>query len=135
MRKLQKVKLVYWGAGWCCIGVAWVNEFVEFPDFVPRIFGENVNISEALIESIGILMVMLVGAIMLRGVEREMRYLEGFALLCCNCKRVRVEDRWEEIETWMSSRSDVMLSHGMCEDCLHRLYPKEAESIVRNLKE
>ncbi|MDD3118159.1 MAG: hypothetical protein PHQ27_03190 [Victivallales bacterium] len=123
MQKLHSVKLIYLGSGLGCIGLAWLNEWVHLPDFMPKWFGEDFNLTEALTESLGIVVVIAVGWVALRRVERKMRYLEGFALLCCKCKRVRVGEHWENIETWMSSRSDITVSHGMCEDCIRKYYP------------
>ncbi len=56
---------------------------------------------------------------------KEIKTLRGFLPICANCKKIR-DDKgyWTQIEAYISERSDVQFSHGLCLDCFKMLYPK-----------
>ncbi len=59
----------------------------------------------------------------LRTALSEVRELKGLIPICARCKKVR-DDRgfWEAVETYISSRSDALFSHGICATCGPELY-------------
>ena len=63
-----------------------------------------------------------------RRMEAEVKTLSGLLPICASCKKVR-DDRgyWSQIETYVSQHSQAEFSHGLCPDCLQRLYPEFAE--------
>jgi len=56
--------------------------------------------------------------------SKEIKTLRGFLPICANCKKIR-DDKgyWTQIEAYISERSDVIFSHGLCIDCFKKLYP------------
>ncbi len=53
--------------------------------------------------------------------------LSGLLPMCANCKRIRDrEGRWEMVEVYIQEHADVEFTHGMCPDCIRRLYPELA---------
>ncbi len=61
----------------------------------------------------------------------HIKKLEGLLPICCNCKKIRLEDKekddkkkWVEIESYISDRTDAEFSHGICPDCSAELYPE-----------
>ncbi len=41
--------------------------------------------------------------------------------ICAGCKKVRDDqDQWHELEVYMSAHSDVLFSHGYCQECAER---------------
>lgn len=55
--------------------------------------------------------------------------LEGILPICSNCKRIRLEsadqknqDRWIQIENYISNRTEAQFSHGICPECMKKLY-------------
>ena len=47
--------------------------------------------------------------------------------ICANCKRIReTDDVWTNIEEYISHHSDTEFSHGICPDCMRKLYPQVA---------
>jgi DNA-binding NarL/FixJ family response regulator len=56
---------------------------------------------------------------------KEIKTLRGFLPICASCKKIR-DDKgyWTQIETYISERSEAEFSHGLCPDCVHRLYGK-----------
>lgn len=61
----------------------------------------------------------------LRQAMAEIKTLSGFIPICASCKKVRNDDGyWDQIETYISERSDAMFSHGICPPCRKELYPE-----------
>ena len=55
---------------------------------------------------------------------QRIRVLEGFLPICANCKKIRIQNQWEQIETYFSSHSRVKFSHSICPECKEKLYPE-----------
>lgn len=54
----------------------------------------------------------------------EIRVLQGILPICMHCKRIRDDDgSWQQLEAYISARSDAMFSHGLCNACLDEHYP------------
>jgi hypothetical protein len=54
-----------------------------------------------------------------------MNSLGGLLPICLNCKNIRDESgSWVRIEEYITDRSDADFTHGMCPDCMRKLYPK-----------
>ena len=63
-----------------------------------------------------------------KDLEKEIKTLSGLLPLCSHCKKIR-DDKgyWNQIESYISARSDVDFSHSICPDCLEKYYPDFAE--------
>ena len=55
---------------------------------------------------------------------QQVKLLEGFLPICACCKHIR-DDKgyWTQIEQYISERSDVQFSHGLCPKCAKEFYP------------
>jgi hypothetical protein len=54
----------------------------------------------------------------------EVNLLSGLLSICASCKRIKNErDTWEPLESYLQSHSEAKFSHGVCPDCLRKLYP------------
>jgi PAS domain S-box-containing protein len=54
----------------------------------------------------------------------EVNLLSGLLSICASCKRIRNErEKWESLESYVQSHSEAKFSHGVCPDCLRKLYP------------
>jgi DNA-binding NarL/FixJ family response regulator len=53
----------------------------------------------------------------------EVKTLSGLLPICSACKKIR-DDRgyWTQIEQYIEKRSDAQFTHGICPDCVGRLY-------------
>ena len=58
----------------------------------------------------------------------EVKQLSGFIPICASCKKIR-DDKgyWNQIETYISQHSEAQFSHGICPDCMKKLYPELAD--------
>jgi DNA-binding response OmpR family regulator len=54
----------------------------------------------------------------------EVKTLSGLLPICSGCKKIR-DDRgsWTTVESYIQARSDAQFSHGICPECMQRLYP------------
>jgi hypothetical protein len=57
---------------------------------------------------------------------KEINTLRGFLPICANCKKIR-DDRgyWTQIEIYISKHSEAEFSHGLCPECMVKLYGRE----------
>ncbi len=55
----------------------------------------------------------------------EVKILGGLLPICANCKKIR-DDKgyWQHVEQYISAHSGVTFSHGLCPDCMRKLYPE-----------
>ena len=52
--------------------------------------------------------------------------LSDYVHICPRCKNIRAEDgSWEPIETYIHEEPGIDLTHGICPECMARLYPRE----------
>ena len=60
----------------------------------------------------------------LRIIQDELKSLKEYLHICKRCKKVKISDNeWMEIEMYFHKKSDVLFSHGLCFDCIKKLYP------------
>jgi HAMP domain-containing protein len=55
----------------------------------------------------------------------KVNQLSGLLPICASCKKIR-DDKgyWSQIEAYISDHSEAEFSHGLCPDCLQKLYHK-----------
>ena len=54
----------------------------------------------------------------------SVKTLSGLIPICASCKRIRDEDGyWNELEAYIEAHSDIVFSHGICPECIEKLYP------------
>jgi|GEM_PF-1240205 len=54
----------------------------------------------------------------------KVRILSGFLPICASCKKIRDDaGYWESVELYISRHSEAVFSHGICEECMDKLYP------------
>lgn len=55
----------------------------------------------------------------------EIKTLRGIIPICANCKKIR-DDKgyWNQIESYIQRHSDAEFSHGICPECVKKLYPE-----------
>jgi PAS domain S-box-containing protein len=55
----------------------------------------------------------------------DIKTLSGLVPICANCKKIR-DDKgyWMQVESYIQERSQARFSHGICPDCMKKLYPE-----------
>jgi len=58
----------------------------------------------------------------------KIKKLSGLLPICASCKKIR-DDKgyWNKIESYISNHSEAEFSHGICPDCMKKLYPEYAK--------
>lgn len=57
----------------------------------------------------------------------EIRQLRGIIPICASCKKIRDDAGfWQQVEVYISNHSEARFSHGLCPDCVKKLYPELA---------
>jgi len=59
----------------------------------------------------------------------EVKTLSGLLPICAACKKIRDDQGyWSDIELYIQEHSEAQFTHGICPDCMRRLYPESASS-------
>ena len=54
----------------------------------------------------------------------EIKVLSGLLPICASCKRIRDDNQsWKPLEHYIHEHSQASFSHGICPDCMKKLYP------------
>jgi PAS domain S-box-containing protein len=58
--------------------------------------------------------------------ERDrVKILQGLLPICAGCKKIRnAQGIWMPLEVYISERSEADFTHGICPECMARLYPE-----------
>jgi PAS domain S-box-containing protein len=61
----------------------------------------------------------------------SVKSLSGLLPICANCKKIR-DDKgyWSQVESYIQEHSEAKFSHGLCPDCIKKLYPDMAERVL-----
>jgi len=61
----------------------------------------------------------------LREALAKVKTLSGLLPICANCKKIREDDGyWKHLESYFAEHSEIHFTHGLCPDCLKKLYPE-----------
>jgi CheY-like chemotaxis protein len=54
----------------------------------------------------------------------KVKSLSGLLPICAGCKKIR-DDKgyWSQVESYIQQHSEAKFSHGLCPDCIKKLYP------------
>lgn len=60
----------------------------------------------------------------LREALAQVKTLTGLLPMCANCKKIRDDQGyWSSVEKYISTHSEAEFTHGICPECLEKLYP------------
>ena len=60
----------------------------------------------------------------------EIEHLRGIIPICCSCKKIRDDEGyWHEVEAYFKSQLDTSFSHGICDDCIKKIYPEQYQKL------
>jgi DNA-binding response OmpR family regulator len=79
-----------------------------------------------LIATIKALLRMRKAEVELREALDKIKILSGIIPICASCKKIR-DDKgyWNQIEAYIRDHSEAEFSHGLCPECMKKLYPAE----------
>ncbi|MGA2091510.1 MAG: PAS domain S-box protein [Endomicrobiales bacterium] len=54
----------------------------------------------------------------------SIKTIKGLVPICSHCKRIRTDQgSWQQLEQYFHEHIDADFSHGICDECMHKLYP------------
>jgi DNA-binding NtrC family response regulator len=62
----------------------------------------------------------------------KVKQLSGLLPMCASCKKIR-DDKgyWNQLEAYISDHSEADFSHGICPECVKKLYPEYAHAFKK----
>lgn len=102
------------------------NEVLDVPYLLmgdePTAIGQRSG--EVFVEICIFVIVVLIEILVMKKLLRRIKILEGFLPVCANCKKIREENNWKQMESYITEHSLAKFSHSICPDCLQKLYPE-----------
>lgn len=110
--------------------MTFLNEMLDIPHHLLGDAPTSVTqrIGEVFVELFVFVVVVSLEVLLINYLLKRIRILEGFLPICSNCKKIRHEDQWQQVEEYITDHSLARFSHSMCPDCLKKLYPELAPS-------
>jgi hypothetical protein len=66
---------------------------------------------------------------------QNVKTLSGFLPICSNCKKIRDDEGyWQQIEEYIMSHSEADFTHGICNECVKKLYPEHHQKFEERMK-
>ncbi len=60
----------------------------------------------------------------------QVKTLSGLVPICGSCKKIRDDQGfWNQMEVYIEAHSEAKFSHGICPECMARLYPELADRV------
>jgi phosphoserine phosphatase RsbU/P len=64
--------------------------------------------------------------------QTHLSQLEGLLPICPQCKKIHSsDDHWEQVETYISKRSEAQFSHGICPECYNAVVVPQLAALKR----
>ncbi|MHB8810376.1 MAG: response regulator [Desulfobulbaceae bacterium] len=70
----------------------------------------------------------------LQQAQETIKHLKSFLVICSNCRKVRNEDQWQELDHYIRTHTSTQFSHSLCPECIHELYPDISDKILKRMK-
>jgi response regulator RpfG family c-di-GMP phosphodiesterase len=65
---------------------------------------------------------------------KHIKRLQGLVPICAYCKKIRSDDNyWQQVEGYISERSDAEFSHSICPECYEEFVEPELEELKRKM--
>lgn len=75
---------------------------------------------------------LLSRAVEMEAAMAKIKILSGIIPICSSCKKIRDDaGYWQQVEEYISKHSEAEFSHGICNDCIKKLYPDFYKKVPR----
>jgi hypothetical protein len=112
------------------IMILWLNELLDLPYRLLGAPATPMNIVESIFETIIILLLATLVTLSIHTLLKRIRHLEGILPVCSFCEKIRADNRWVPIDSYIRDHSAADFSHSVCPECAAEHYGD-----VLNLKE
>lgn len=100
--------------------LVWVNELHDVSAMMFNTPWQEINVYRACFLTAGVLVagIICIGNTYLQ----QKRVLNSLLSVCASCHKVRVsQQRWQQLEAYISENSLLTFTHGLCPDCMERM--------------
>ena len=67
----------------------------------------------------------------LNDARSKVKVLSGMLPICMHCKKIRDDQGyWKQLEAYVSDHSEAEFSHGICSECMEKIYPEYADENI-----
>jgi integral membrane sensor domain MASE1 len=121
-------------------GIAIWGTLQGFGPFVPGTPNESLLLLQVFMSVTAVMALALAGVISqrkraeedrgrlileLQDALEDVKILRGLLPICASCKKIRDDEGgWNHIENYIQKHSEAQFTHGICPECLERLYPE-----------
>lgn len=112
------------------IVASWVNEYYDLPYWILSAKRTPPNWQEALLETSFIFIAAVAAIGYITQYERRTRYLKQFHHICADCHKVRIGNKWKDLDEFMRDSANVVIAHGICPVCMRKNHPEEYRRLV-----
>ncbi len=113
-----------------------MNEVLDMPHYL--LGDDSTSLEErkgeVILEIIIYLVVVFVSFCSYNRLQKRINILEGLLPICMSCKKIRQDQEWVALEEYIRSHSLADFSHGLCPECIRKLYPERADKIISEMK-
>ncbi len=95
----------------------WLCELIELPHLLFGAPETPVNVAEAILETIILLVCGGWIVFQTRRLIKQIRYLEGFLHVCAFCQKINIDDQWIPLQTYIKQQTEAQISHSFCPEC------------------
>lgn len=107
------------------------SDFTDEDAGIASVFGELAAIALANSRYLDLLNEKTVS---LESALSEVKTLRSLLPICANCRKVRDDEGlWTQLDAYLSIHTDTRFSHGLCPDCMRKMYPDYADSVIERL--
>ena len=100
----------------------WLNELLDLPN---RLIGAPVtpiNYAESILGTVAVLIVGTIVIYATHKLIKKIKFLEGIISVCSFCNKIRVDQDWVNIDSYISDHSEADFSHSVCPPCSKEHY-------------
>ncbi|QHI70577.1 hypothetical protein [Tichowtungia aerotolerans] len=115
------------------LGLMWADECFDLPYLLKIGPQTPPNYAESLLESAAVIVIWFITIRTCKGFLTKIKVLEGLLPICSACKKIGSNGQWHEIDAYISEESEADFTHSLCPDCLRKLYPEIADSVLKQL--
>ena len=113
-----------------------MNEVLDVPHFL---FGDvptslEQRKGEVILEMIIYAVAISIAFYYYNRFQKRISILEGMLPICSSCKKIRQDQDWIVLEEYIRSHSLADFTHGLCPECIQKLYPEYAHEIILEMK-
>ncbi|MBW2739129.1 MAG: hypothetical protein JRE64_09850 [Deltaproteobacteria bacterium] len=104
------------------IMILWLDELLDLPHRFLGAPATPINFMESIFETLIVLVLAALVIFSTRILLKKIKYLEGILPVCSFCKKIRSDNRWIPIDSYIRDHSEADFSHSLCPECAAEHY-------------